>query len=153
MFGNGCGRNEELRLKLRFEWRPVAADYAVAGDNGLEDTAVVVGLVAVFLGQDYVSALVANQIFIVRRNQKKLASAETSGAAVVGEEKVTAIPSLFADIVFLEFYSPSAVADVQAGPPDKILQSGRLAATEVSAGELHKCLIPVSSAWAWTSFF
>ena len=153
MFGNGCGRNEEFRLKLRFERCPVAADYAVAGYDRLEDAAVVVGLVAVFRGKDNITALVADQIFVVWRNQKKLAAAEASGAAVIGEEKVTAIPSLFADIVFLEFYSPSAVADVQAGPPHKILQGGRLSATEVFAGEHHKCLIPVSSAWAWTSFF
>ena len=153
MFGNGCGRDEEFRLKLRFERCPVAADYAVAGDNGLENTAVVVGLVSEFRWKDNITALVADQIFVVWRNQKKLAAAETSGAAVIGEEKVTAIPSLFADIIFLEFYSPSAVADVQAGPPHKILQGGGLAATEESAGEHHKCLIPVSSAWEWTSFF
>ena len=114
MFGNGCGRVEEGGLIAWFEWRPVAADYAVVGDDRLEDAAVVVGLVAVFRWKDNITALVADQIFVVWRNQKKLAAAETSGAAVIGEEKVTAIPSLFADIVFLEFYSPSAVADVQA---------------------------------------
>lgn len=95
MFGNGCGRNEEFRLKLRFERCPVAADYAVAGYDRLEDAAVVVGLVAEFRWKDNITALVADQIFVVWRNQKKLAAAETSGAAVIGEEKVTAIKMLF----------------------------------------------------------
>ena len=97
MLGNGCGRDEEFRLKFWFEWRPVAADDAVVGDDRLEDAAVVVGLVAMFLGQDYVSAFVANQIFIVRRNKKVFALAEASCAAVVGKVEITAINMLFMD--------------------------------------------------------
>lgn len=95
MLGNGCGLVEEGSLIARFEWCPVAADDAVVGDDRLEDAAVVVGLVAMFLGQDYVSALVTNQIFIVRRNKKVFALAEASCAAVVGKVEITAINMLF----------------------------------------------------------
>lgn len=95
MFGNWCGLVEEGGLIAWFEWRPVAADDAVVGDDGLEDAAVVVGFVAMFLGQDYVSALVANQIFIVWRNKKVFALAEASSSAVVGKVEITAIKMLF----------------------------------------------------------
>ncbi len=95
MLGYGCGLVEEGGLIAWFEWRPVAADDAVVGDDGLEDAAVVVGFVAMFLGQDYVSALVANQIFIVWRNKKVFAMAEASCAAVVGKVEITAINMLF----------------------------------------------------------
>lgn len=95
MLGYGCGRDKEFRLKFWFERSPVATDDAVVGDDGLEDAAVVVGLVTVFVGQDYVSALVANQIFIVWRNQKIFALAEASSSAVVGKVEITAIKMLF----------------------------------------------------------
>ena len=95
LFGNWCGLVEEGSLIAWFERSPVAADDAVVGDDGLEDAAVVVGLVTMFLGQDYVSALVANQIFIVRRNKKIFALAEASCAAVVGKVEITAIKMLF----------------------------------------------------------
>ena len=95
MFGNWCGLVEEGGLIAWFEWSPVAADDAVVGDDGLEDAAVVVGFVAMFLGQDYVSALVANQIFIVWRNKKVFALAEASSSAVVGKVEITAIKMLF----------------------------------------------------------
>lgn len=88
---------EKIRLAARFERSPVAADDAVVGDDGLEDAAVVVGLVAMFLGQDYVSALVADQIFIVWRNKKVFALAEASCAAVVSKVEITAIKMLFMD--------------------------------------------------------
>ena len=95
MLGNGCGLVEEGSLIAWFERCPVATDDAVVGDDGLEDTTVVVGLVAMFLGQDYVSALVANQIFIVWRNKKVFALAEASSSAVVGKVEITAIKMLF----------------------------------------------------------
>ncbi len=95
MLGYGCERKEEFRLKFWFERSPVAADDAVVGDDGLEDAAVVVGFVTVFLGQDYVSALVADQIFVVWSNQKIFALAEASCAAVVGKVEITAIKMLF----------------------------------------------------------
>ena len=95
LFGNGCGLVEEGSLIAWFEWYPVAADDAVVSDDGLEDAAVVVGFVAMFLGQDYVSALIANQVFIVRRNKKVFALAEASCAAVVSKVEITAVKMLF----------------------------------------------------------
>ena len=91
MLGNGCGRDEEFRLKFWFEWRPVAADDAVVGDDGLEDAAVVVGLVAVIGRKDDVAALIADEVFVVRRNQEIFSFAETSGAAIVRQIKFPAL--------------------------------------------------------------
>ena len=77
--------HEELRLEVFFKRRPVAANQAVMGDDGLEDAAVVVGSVPMLLRQYDVSALVADEVFIVRRNQEVSAFAKTTGTAIVGQ--------------------------------------------------------------------
>ena len=76
---------KELRLKLILKRRPVAANHTVVGDDRLEDAAVVVRLVAIVRREDDVAALVADEVFVVGRNQEIFAFAETSGAAIVGE--------------------------------------------------------------------
>ena len=57
-------------MTVIFEGRPVAADDAVAGDDGLEDTAIVVGTVSMFWWQYNVTGLIANKIFVVWWNQE-----------------------------------------------------------------------------------
>ena len=81
---------KELRLKLILERRPVAANHAVVGDDRLEDAAVVVRLVAIVRREDDVTALVADEVFVVRWNQKIFAFAETTGAAIARKIKIPA---------------------------------------------------------------
>ena len=70
---------KELRLAVVLEGRPVAADSAVVGDNGLENTAVVVGMMPVFGREHDVAGLVADEVFVVGRNQQGLAFSEAGG--------------------------------------------------------------------------
>ena len=53
------------------------------GDDRLEDAAVVVRLVAIVRREDDVTALVADEVFVIRRNQKIFAFAKTAGAAII----------------------------------------------------------------------
>ena len=69
---------KERRLAVVLEGRPVAADSAVVGDNGLENTAVVVGMMPVFGRKHDVAGLVADEVFVVWRNQQGLAFSEAS---------------------------------------------------------------------------
>ena len=82
---------EELRLTVEPEGCPVAADDAVTGDDGLEDAAVVVRLVAIIGREDDVAALVTDKVFVIRRNQEVSAFAETMGAAIVRKIKFPAL--------------------------------------------------------------
>lgn len=60
---------------------PVADDLAAVEDDGVEDAVFGVGMVAVDIVKRVVAALVADQIFVIRRQQDDLAAA-TVGAAV-----------------------------------------------------------------------
>lgn len=91
------------------------------GNDWLKDSAVVVGFVTVFLRKDNIPALVAYQVFVIWRDKKVFAFAEALCAAIIGEEEITAVPMLFIDEVFQKLNSPSAIADIKAGPPDKVL--------------------------------
>ena len=57
-------------MTVIFEGRPIAADDAAAGNDGLEDAAVVVGTVTMFWRQHDVAGLIANEIFIVWWDQE-----------------------------------------------------------------------------------
>ena len=83
---------KELNLAVGLKGRPVAADDAVMGDNRLEDAAVIVGAVGMLGWQDDVAALVADEVFVVGRNQEVFALAESARAAIIGEIKLTASP-------------------------------------------------------------
>jgi len=105
---------KELRLAVVLEGRPVAADGAVVGDNGLEDTAVVVGVMPVLRREYYVSGLIANEVFVVGRNQKKLAFSETACAAIVGQIEHSILPLFNVDGITQELNPLATVADVHA---------------------------------------
>ena len=59
-----------MHMTVIFEGRPIATDDSVAGDDGLEDAAIVVGTVSVLWRQHNIAGLIANEIFIVGWNQK-----------------------------------------------------------------------------------
>ena len=112
---------KERRLAVVLEGRPVAADSAVVGDNGLENTAIVVGMMPVFGREHDVAGLVADEVFVVWRNQQGLAFSEASRAAVISKIILPTLPLFNVDGVAQEQNPLTTVADVQARPPDKIL--------------------------------
>ena len=59
---------EKTHLAVLLERRPVAAYYAVVSNNGLEDSAVVMGMMAMFLRKHYIATLIADEVFVVGRN-------------------------------------------------------------------------------------
>ena len=77
--------HEKRCLQVILEWRPVTTNHAVMGDDGLKIARGVVRPMAVFGRKDDIAAFVADEVFVVRRNQEIFAFAETSGAAIVGE--------------------------------------------------------------------
>ena len=75
---------EERRLKSILEGCPVAADDAVVGNDGLEDATVVVGTMTM-LGRKYnFTTLVADEVFVVGRNQEEPAPSESACSAIIG---------------------------------------------------------------------
>ena len=84
---------KEGGLAIFLEGGPVAADGAVVCNDGLENATVVVRPVPVLRGQDYIPALIADEVFIVGGYEEELAFSEASGAAVVREVEVPAFPS------------------------------------------------------------
>ena len=112
---------KECRLTVILEGRPVAADGSVVGDDGLEDAAVVMGVMPV-LGREYnVTGLIADEVFVVGRNQEELAFSEASRSAIVGQIELPTLPLFNVDGIAQERNPLATVADVQARPPDKIL--------------------------------
>ena len=101
-------------LAVILEGRPVTADSSFIGYDGLEDTAVVVGVMPVLRREHNVSGLIANEVFVVGRNQQKLTFAEAACAAIVGQIENSALPLLNVDGVAQECNPLATVADVQA---------------------------------------
>ena len=101
-------------LRLVFIWRPVATDDAVAGDDGLEDAAVVMGTVPMFWWQHNVTGLIANEIFVVWWNQQKLALSEASCPTIIREIKIPAFPRFLVDCVAQERNTLPTVIDIQS---------------------------------------
>ena len=50
-----------------------------------EDTAVIVGPVPVFHGKHDITALITDEVFIIRRDQEKLVFSEATCAAIVSQ--------------------------------------------------------------------
>ena len=105
---------KECRLTVILEGRPVAEDGSVVGDDGLEDAAVVMGVMPV-LGREYnVTGLIADEVFVVGRNQEELAFSEASRSAIVGQIELPAFPLLHVNAVAKECNAFSTVADVES---------------------------------------
>ena len=100
-------------MTVILEGGPIAADDSVAGDDRLEDAAVVVGTVTVLGRQHDVSTLVADKVFIVRWDQKELVFPETPCAAIIGQIEVTTSPSFDMNGVAQKLDAFAAVTDVQ----------------------------------------
>ena len=84
---------EERRLKSILEGCPVAADDAVVGDDGLEDAAVVVSTMAMLGRKHDFATLVADEVFVVRRNQEEPAPSESACTAIIGH--IEFVPLMF----------------------------------------------------------
>ena len=104
---------EKLRLANLLKWRPVATNDAVVGDDGLEDAAIVVGVVTVLGREHNVATLITDKEFIVRGNQEELIFPKTPCAAIIGQIEVATFPPFDVDGAAQKLDAFAAVADVQ----------------------------------------
>ena len=106
---------KELGVAVGAERRPIAADNAVAGDDGLEDAAIVMSAMTVGRGKGYMAAfaLVADEIFVVGRNEKVVPTTEAACAAVVSDVELATFPFDKVEIVASQLDATPALADVQ----------------------------------------
>ena len=101
-------------MTVIFEGSPIAADDSIAGDDRLEDAAVVMGTVPMFWWQHNVTGLIANEIFVVWWNQQKLAISEASYPTIIREIKIPAFPRFLVDCVAQERNTLPTVIDIQS---------------------------------------
>ena len=94
------------------------------------------------LGRKYdVATLIADEVFVVGRNQQEPAPSESSCSAVIGHIKIATLSLLHMDRIAQQCNAFPAFADVQTRPPYEVLQRGRLATLEVFACDVHQCFI------------
>ena len=85
---------EERHFTTPFEGRPVATDDSVVSNDGLEDAAVVVGVVSMLGGEHYVTAFVGDEVFVIGRNQQEFSLSESSCTAIVCHVEFPTLPFL-----------------------------------------------------------
>ena len=114
-----CGEAgiEECGFAGILERRPIAANRAIVGHDGLENATVVVGTVPVLFREHDVAALVADEELIVGRDQQEATTPETARAASAGQVELP----FCVQPISQQGNTFSAVADVQSRPPHKIL--------------------------------
>ena len=105
---------KERRLTVILERQPIAADGSIIGDDRLEDAAVVVGMMPVLGREHNVTGLITDEVFVVGRNQEKLAFMEASRSAIVGQIEFSTLPLFNVDGIAQERNPLATVADVQA---------------------------------------
>ena len=89
-----------------------------------------------------VPALVADEVFIVRREQMYAAAAESAGAAIPVKEQVDAFPP-FPDQFRAEgSHALPAIVDPEAAPPGEVFQAGGTVAAEILPGQQRKGFFP-----------
>ena len=73
---------------------PIADDFTVLEEHRPEDTAVVVGAVAVVGMEGDVAAFVADEVFVVRRKKMRATASESADSAVLMKVKIQTFPAL-----------------------------------------------------------
>ena len=135
--------DEKMGPRGILERGPVATDNPVKRNDGLEDATVVMGAVTVVRVKDYVPALVAYEVLVVRRNEEVITFPEPARPAVRGEIKLPPPPPFWVDVISKEFNSAAAVVEAKPAPPRKVLQRCGLAASEIFERQGLKGLISV----------
>ena len=116
-----CVRVKDLGLDFPAGHGPIADDIAVQEDDGPEDAGAVVGAVGVDRVQSDLTALVADEVFVVGWQQGYCAAAESASAGILVYVEYESFPMLFDEFALDSFHSGLAVADVHSGPPHEVL--------------------------------
>ena len=113
---------EERRLKCILEGCPVAADDAVVGNDGLEDATVVVGTMPMLRRKHNFATLVADEVFVVGRNQEEPAPSESACSAIIGHVEFVSFMFFQMNRVAQELNSLATFPNVQSRPPDEVFE-------------------------------
>ena len=108
---------KERRLTVILERRPIAADGSIIGDDRLEDAAVVVGMMPVLGREHNVTGLIADEVFVVGRNQEKLAFTQASRSAIVGQIEFSTLPLFNVDGIAQERNPLATGLTTRQNPP------------------------------------
>ena len=97
----------------------------------MEDAGLVVRVMRMVGVKDDVPALVADEIFVEGGKKKDAPAAETARPGVPMGKEVAPFPALDFQFVAERRDALPAFPDVDAAPPDEVLQRGRTMAAEV----------------------
>ena len=81
-FRKRCTVLEYGDAAVRFKRAPVPDDFSVQGDDRIEDTAPVMCVGSMARVKDHVSALVADEIFVIGGNQENASAPEAPGPRI-----------------------------------------------------------------------
>ena len=127
---------EHLGLDFAAGGGPVADDFAILENHGPEDAFLVVGMMAVVGVEGHMAALVADEVFVVGREEVNASVPESPCTAVLVAVEGESLPALLYEFILDGLHSLPAVADVQSGPPHEVFHCGGTVAAEVGSGEL-----------------
>ena len=119
---------------------PVSDDAPSAYDYGVKQAVVAVRTRTELILEYMVATLVAEQVFVIRRQQKRL-PATASHAAIPVDVVYCAAMLFFHKFVAERIDSRAAFADIQVSPPHKVFKRGGRMATEVFSGEHDNSLL------------
>ena len=85
---------EERYLKVLFERRPITADDSIVCYNWLENATIVMGTMPVLGRENYITALIADEIFVVWGYQEELATTESPCTTILSQIELPAFPLL-----------------------------------------------------------
>jgi hypothetical protein len=85
---------EERCLEVLFERRPITADDSIVCNDWLENATIVMGTMPVLWRKNNITALIADEIFVVWGNQEELASSESPCSTILCQIELPAFPLL-----------------------------------------------------------
>lgn len=103
---------------------PITDHFSVDKDNGPENTAIVMGAMAMVGMQGNVTALISDQVLVIWRKQMHASMSEPPGTAITMKKENTAFPTFLDKFVSKQGYSQTAIVESKAAPPREILDSG-----------------------------
>lgn len=113
---------------------PVSDDAPSAYDYRVKQNIVAVCTRTKLVIKYMMAALVAEQVFVIRRQQERLPSA-AARAAILVDLVCRAVMLFFYKFVAERIDCCATFADVQVTPPRKVFKRGRRVAAEVFSGE------------------
>ena len=92
----------------------------------------------VFLREDNVARLIADEVFVIGRNQQESTLFEASRATIVRQIEFSSFVFHLMDVVAQKCNAHAAITFIQSRPPNEIIECSRLTTLEVFTGKTHQ---------------